>query len=632
MSTRSLHLTLLILILFVSELRAQTWHPFEGSPQEFLQKGQPEEALRIMMSNPKWISLGDSRGRTPLHYAAKLNLPDVAKWLLENGADVNAAAKKNTSLTYSGTRSRVQEILKRPYGETALMFARTREMAKLLLDRGADINAVNELGETPLFLTQSPEVAKYLIANVSDLELKDNFGQTALQSVTKSIENGRFRVDEEDRKAYWRRRSEIAFELIKAGAECDIESAICLGDLVQVKRKYRPGPNNEYSFALKTAVRVGQVEIFKYLLAEESIDFNKPKLGYDSLFHHALKHPAIVKLFIENGADVNATLGLSGGMSGMHIIGLKALVIHHAVNVSAPPASIKLILDAGADPFDQCESINGLRDGESDLVTPIDVAFWHSAFGDNSEIVLALIGHEKFQIDEKGQRQELFDRYLFQCFGMEKSTDLVKIMIDKGANPKARFNGFSALQANWLSYELIGGKRVAATNQSCFDVANLLIEKGLKQDLETSVMFGDLQAVERLLAQGERLKDDCHYNAIGICIKERRPEMLQCLLESGVKIEEGPLAWAAAMGQRQIVEMLLQHGADVNEHDRFFGTPLHRAVRVGHTDIVKLLLENGADPEVKDGKGKTALQVCDDPKRRVEIQTIFETYANESKD
>ena len=89
MNLIKLQLLLLILLVSPPALWAQTWDPFEGSPQEYLQKGQPEEALRIMKSNPKWMQLGDSQGHKTLHYAVHLGNLDVTSWILENGTGVD---------------------------------------------------------------------------------------------------------------------------------------------------------------------------------------------------------------------------------------------------------------------------------------------------------------------------------------------------------------------------------------------------------------------------------------------------------------------------------------------------------------------------------------------------------------
>jgi len=52
---------------------------------------------------------------------------------------------------------------------------------------------------------------------------------------------------------------------------------------------------------------------------------------------------------------------------------------------------------------------------------------------------------------------------------------------------------------------------------------------------------------------------------------------------------------AAGNGHADIVELLLEKGADVNIRNEGGSTPLHWAARNGHTKVMKILLENGAD-------------------------------------
>lgn len=55
-----------------------------------------------------------------------------------------------------------------------------------------------------------------------------------------------------------------------------------------------------------------------------------------------------------------------------------------------------------------------------------------------------------------------------------------------------------------------------------------------------------------------------------------------------------PLCMAADYGQRQVLEFLIENGADVNVKDRYGISPLLSAIYEGHTDCVSLLLQKGA--------------------------------------
>ncbi|KAK2732324.1 hypothetical protein FQN55_004266 [Onygenales sp. PD_40] len=68
-----------------------------------------------------------------------------------------------------------------------------------------------------------------------------------------------------------------------------------------------------------------------------------------------------------------------------------------------------------------------------------------------------------------------------------------------------------------------------------------------------------------------------------------------------------PLFWAATRGHRDVVELLLDHGANINSKDRDKLTALHIAVTGGHKDVVSLLLDRSARIEDKASYGDTPL-------------------------
>ncbi|MFK7766891.1 MAG: acyltransferase family protein [Mariniblastus sp.] len=65
------------------------------------------------------------------------------------------------------------------------------------------------------------------------------------------------------------------------------------------------------------------------------------------------------------------------------------------------------------------------------------------------------------------------------------------------------------------------------------------------------------------------------------------------------------LTSAAFCGETEMVKMLLQQGAEVNQRNSDSGTALHAAIFMGSVEAAKLLLDAGADPEAKDANGVT---------------------------
>ncbi|KAE9574809.1 hypothetical protein CGMCC3_g9329 [Colletotrichum fructicola] len=88
-------------------------------------------------------------------------------------------------------------------------------------------------------------------------------------------------------------------------------------------------------------------------------------------------------------------------------------------------------------------------------------------------------------------------------------------------------------------------------------------------------------------------------------------EMAKMLLENGATIKCGiscldkPLQSLAAVDVREMIELFIKYGVDLNYRDRTGRTPLHEAVCGGHTVLAKLLIQHGAAVDSKDVDGRT---------------------------
>jgi ankyrin repeat protein len=67
-----------------------------------------------------------------------------------------------------------------------------------------------------------------------------------------------------------------------------------------------------------------------------------------------------------------------------------------------------------------------------------------------------------------------------------------------------------------------------------------------------------------------------------------------------------PLFWAVSQGYADIVKVLINAGADIEDQTQQV-TPLYWAVRKGHTRIAKYLMNRGANVNARMGRGVTAL-------------------------
>lgn len=92
------------------------------------------------------------------------------------------------------------------------------------------------------------------------------------------------------------------------------------------------------------------------------------------------------------------------------------------------------------------------------------------------------------------------------------------------------------------------------------------------------------------------------------------PERVRLLLAEGSPLKWPQWAILSALtdaiwflGDREIVQQMLDLGADPNDGGRLASPPLSAAAACGHLHIVRLLLERGADPNIRDCCGESPL-------------------------
>lgn len=89
-------------------------------------------------------------------------------------------------------------------------------------------------------------------------------------------------------------------------------------------------------------------------------------------------------------------------------------------------------------------------------------------------------------------------------------------------------------------------------------------------------------------------------------IKKNKVEELESLLCEGVR-PHGLLITASCFGHGPVVELLLQHGCNVNDIDKGGYTALVHSCRKGYNGIVTMLLDHGADMHIVGKDGNSAL-------------------------
>lgn len=88
------------------------------------------------------------------------------------------------------------------------------------------------------------------------------------------------------------------------------------------------------------------------------------------------------------------------------------------------------------------------------------------------------------------------------------------------------------------------------------------------------------------------------------------------------------LSFAAANGNIQIMDLLLDHRAEVERRDRFGDTALHWAALSGQAGAVKRLLAAHAAIDARNGQGMTPLMLAIGANRREVVRILVAAGAN----
>lgn len=150
------------------------------------------------------------------------------------------------------------------------------------------------------------------------------------------------------------------------------------------------------------------------------------------------------------------------------------------------------------------------------------------------------------------------------------------------------------------------------------DIVNVLLENKTDFDFFEAAASGRLDYVKKILKNELEILNQFAvdgFTALGLSCFFNQKEIANFLLKKGADpnivsnndFKVAPLHSAVATSQIEIVNILLQNGANINSKQSNGVTALHSAAHNGATDIVKLLLQNGADEKAKTEDGKSVL-------------------------
>ena len=584
---------------------------------------------------------------TCLHVASGYGHVECCRVLLDCVADVEA---------------------KNMFGLTPLMYAKTCEVVKLLLSRGANVHTRDGEGRTALHHCAVPGLDKRCVGELvsagASVTAEDNLGRTPLMALIKdatsdvSIRQVDFGLELVKRGTYaanatgspgGRTLLHLCVGKLHACVGLEGQRSHIISELVQLGANL-DARTDEGKTALHIATENDQKETVCQLIKLGANVNTIDKQGNTALVLSTKTNNIDVSLkLISHGADAN--VATKEGKTALHYASKAGYTDH-----------IQILVKAGAQPSTEARDKHGntpmllaAANGHTQTVCAladagavVDVCNRHGETAvhlaaknghTNTIVQLVMCGasvdsfdqlrctprfrdiHGGFtetahELSKAGRSLEAKDKDGNTCLHHAVKTnhhELVKPLVQAGANVQAlNRDGESAL--------------LLAANLDLTLAGTKLLEAGASIDgrdncgnnaLSVASMRGNGGLCCELLRHGAKADDTVSFfTCLSNAVKAGNVGLLSRLVVMGASINErdkngsSVLHLALTSKQPRLAEWIIEHGGSVSVADKSGQTPLHLAAANDCTSVASKLLEVGANAEVRDNDGNTPLSVA----------------------
>jgi ankyrin repeat protein/uncharacterized caspase-like protein len=192
----------LMAIISKDKSKINTRHGLGITPLHYAVSTNRLAIVKYLVSQGAEIEASDNWGETPLLAAAKFGYIHIVEYLHSQGANINARDNDNRTplhkVGYVGNVEMAKSLVSRGANinardndiRTPLHIAVTMaeaDMAEYLVSQGANVNTQDDSGESPLHTAVGmsyTHIAKYLISNGANIDFQNKYGKTPLHIAT----------------------------------------------------------------------------------------------------------------------------------------------------------------------------------------------------------------------------------------------------------------------------------------------------------------------------------------------------------------------------------------------------------------------------------------------------------------
>jgi ankyrin repeat protein len=537
-----------------------------NTPLQLAARNGYVEVARLLLAKGASVNAQQfGTGGTALSSAVVNRDMAMVKLLLARGADPNADFAFDRALQ-SGRRDLVDLFLatKVDAGKVEHLIAAAssgkKEFVELVLDKGADVNAVDRFGNTAVLTAArlgTVDVAALLLAKGAKVKVADNEGMTPLHAVgTKAV-------------AEMLLAQGADVNAVNQEGETPLYLAVQRGDLPLAELLEAKGARHD----IFTLAALGRDEALRKALQTSPLPKPKKNYHYPPLLLAAhFGQTNAVQVLLDKGAGVDDSMW--NGMTALHAAAAGGhkdtigLLLEHKANINAKMSG------GPYDPMTQ---------------TPLEVAL----AGGHIEVVQLL---RRTGALPKIEGPDALAKQL-QRAAERKQLALVKLFLEEGAPHTTKVPPDQALPLHLAAAagDLELAKDLLARG------ADVKALSGTNQTPLHDAVAGNHKAmVEFLLARGAKVNGDWRMQPLHVAAEQGHVAMADLLLARGADIDQRnsfpgytALTLAASAGKLDMVKLLHARGADLHKDA---GT-LHLAAFHGHRAVVEFLLTKGCDVE-----------------------------------